>query len=203
MSRYAGKVALITGGNSGIGLATAKRLKEEGAAVVIVGRDEQTLNEAASEFGFIAVRADVAHVPEIDDMFRVALEHAGKIDVLFANAGIYKTSLTVDTTEPFFDELVDINLKGLFFTVQKALPYLNDGASIILTGSTVSGKGCGNGRLQRHQGGGALAGANVLRGIAAPRNPRECGEPRRDNDADFWPTWVERRRSRRDRRGNC
>ncbi len=141
MNRYTGKVALITGGNSGIGLATAKRLKEEGATVVISGRDAKTLNAAAAEFGFIAIRADVARLPEIEKMYREAVEKVGKIDVLFANAGIYKASSLADTTEAFFDESVDINFKGLFFTVQKALPYLNDGAAIILNSSTVTSKG--------------------------------------------------------------
>jgi NAD(P)-dependent dehydrogenase (short-subunit alcohol dehydrogenase family) len=141
MNRYTGKVALITGGNSGIGLATAKRLKEEGAAVVISGRDPKTLNAAAAEFGFTAVRADVARLPEIEKMYREAVEKVGKIDVLFANAGIYKASSLAETSEAFFDETVDINFKGLFFTVQKALPYLNDGAAIILNSSTVTSKG--------------------------------------------------------------
>ena len=141
MNRYTGKVALITGGNSGIGLATAKRFKEEGATVVISGRDPKTLNAAAAEFGFTAVRADVAHLGEIEQMYREAVEKVGKIDVLFANAGIYKASPLAETTEAFFDESVDINFKGLFFTVQKALPYLNDGAAIILNSSTVTSKG--------------------------------------------------------------
>ena len=141
MNRYTGKVALITGGNSGIGLSTAKRLKKEGATVVISGRDAKTLNAAAAEFGFIAIRADVARLPEIEKMYREAVEKVGKIDVLFANAGIYKASSLAGTTEAFFDESVDINFKGLFFTVQKALPYLNDGAAIILNSSTVTSKG--------------------------------------------------------------
>jgi NAD(P)-dependent dehydrogenase (short-subunit alcohol dehydrogenase family) len=141
MNRYTGKVALITGGNSGIGLATAKRLKEEGATVVISGRDRKTLNATAAEFGFTAIRADVSRLSEIEKMYREAVEEVGKIDVLFANAGIYKASSLADTTEAFFDESVDINFKGLFFTVQKALPYLNDGAAIILNSSTVTSKG--------------------------------------------------------------
>jgi NAD(P)-dependent dehydrogenase (short-subunit alcohol dehydrogenase family) len=141
MNRYTGKVALITGGNSGIGLATAKRLKEEGATVVISGRDRKTLNAAAAEFGFTAVRADVAHLGEIEQMYRETVEKVGKIDVLFANAGIYKASPIAETTEAFFDETVDINFKGLFFTIQKSLPYLNDGAAIILNSSTVNSKG--------------------------------------------------------------
>jgi NAD(P)-dependent dehydrogenase (short-subunit alcohol dehydrogenase family) len=109
--------------------------------VVISWRDAKTLNAAAAEFDFTAIRADVARLPEIEKMYREAVEKVGKIDVLFANAGIYKASSLAETTEAFFDESVDINFKGLFFTVQKALPYLNDGASIILNSSTVTSKG--------------------------------------------------------------
>ena len=141
MSRYMGKVAVITGGNSGIGLATAKRLKDEGAKVVITGRDAATLSAAGAEHGFVTVQADVARIDDIDRMYREIAAKAGKIDLLFANAGIYKASPLADTTEAFFDETVDINLKGLFFTVQRALPHLNDGAAVILNSSTVNTKG--------------------------------------------------------------
>ncbi len=141
MNRYAGKVAVITGGNSGIGLATARRLKDEGAKVVIVGRDARTLSEAGNQYGFVTVQADVSRIDDIDRMYREIGASSGKIDVLFANAGIYKAAPLTDTTEAFFDETVDINLKGLFFTVQRALPYLNDGAAVILNSSTVTTKG--------------------------------------------------------------
>ena len=141
MNRYNGKTAVITGGNSGIGLATAVRLKQEGARVVITGRDAATLAAAAQEHGFTAVQADVGHLADIDRMYAEIAATVGKIDVLFANAGIYKAVPLADTTEAFFDETMDINLKGLFFTVQKALPHLNDGAAIILNSSTVNTKG--------------------------------------------------------------
>jgi NAD(P)-dependent dehydrogenase (short-subunit alcohol dehydrogenase family) len=140
MDRYVGKIAVITGGNSGIGLATATRLKDEGATVIIVGRDAKTLASAAAEHGLVAVQADVGHVADIDRMYREVAQ-VGKIDVLFANAGIYKSAALADTTEAFFDETVAINLKGLFFTVQRALPHLNDGAAVILNSSTVTSKG--------------------------------------------------------------
>ncbi len=126
MQRYTNKVAVVTGGNSGIGLAAAKMLKAEGAKVVIVGRDSTTLDATAAEF---------------DRMYTEIAERAGKIDFLFANAGIYKAMPLAETTEAFFDEQVNINFKGLFFTVQKALRHLNDGAAIVLTSSVVNGKG--------------------------------------------------------------
>jgi NAD(P)-dependent dehydrogenase (short-subunit alcohol dehydrogenase family) len=132
---------VITGGNSGIGLATAIRLKAEGARVVIVGRDAKTLDAAAREHGLVAVRADVGRVGEIERMYAEIAAKVARIDVLFANAGIYKAMPLADTTEAFFDETVDVNLKGLFFTVQRALPLLNDGASIVLNSSTVTAKG--------------------------------------------------------------
>lgn len=136
-----GKTALVTGGNSGIGLATAIRLKREGARVVIVGRDAKTLDAAAREHGLIAIQADVGRIAEIDRMYATLAERVGRIDVLFANAGIYKAAPLADTTEAFFDETVDVNLKGVFFTVQRALPHLNDGAAIVLNSSTVTAKG--------------------------------------------------------------
>ena len=141
MNRYAGKTAVITGGNSGIGLATAVRLKQEGARVVITGRDAATLAAAAKDHGFTAIQADVGRVAGIERMYAEIGAKVGKVDVLFANAGIYKAVPLADTTEAFYDETMDINLKGLFFTVQRALPYLNDGASIILNSSTVNTKG--------------------------------------------------------------
>lgn len=141
MNRFEGKTAVITGGNSGIGLATAIRLKREGARVVIVGRDAKTLDAAAREHGLIAIQADVGRIAEIDRMYATLAERVGRIDVLFANAGIYKAAPLADTTEAFFDETVDVNLKGVFFTVQRALPHLNDGAAIVLNSSTVTAKG--------------------------------------------------------------
>ena len=141
MNRFNGKTAVITGGNSGIGLATALRLKKEGARVVIVGRDQKTLDAEASAHGFVAIRADVGKVAEIDRMYTEIAAKVGRIDVLFANAGIYRSAPLADTTEEFFDDMVDINLKGLYFTVQRALPHLNDGAAIVLNSSTVNTKG--------------------------------------------------------------
>lgn len=137
MNRLEGKVAVVTGGNSGIGLASAKRLQQEGARVAISGRSQKTLDEAAKILGkdSLAVQADVSKLPEIDKFYSAVSAKFGKIDILFANAGIAKFFPFADTTEALYDEMFDINAKGAYFTVLKALPHLNDGASIILNTS--------------------------------------------------------------------
>ncbi len=143
MGKLSGKVAVVTGGNSGIGLATAKLFRSEGAKVAIAGRDQRTLDAAAKEIGgdTLAVRADVGKLEDIDKLYAAVKEKFGKIDVLFANAGVAKFVALEDSTEKFFDEQFTINVKGLYFTIQKALPLLNDGASIILNSSVAGVKG--------------------------------------------------------------
>ncbi|HEX4001071.1 MAG TPA: glucose 1-dehydrogenase [Candidatus Acidoferrales bacterium] len=147
MKRLEGKVAVVTGGNSGIGLASAKRLKDEGARVAISGRNQKTLDEATKVLGgdALTVQADVSKLPEIDKFFESVAKKFGKIDVLFVNAGIGKFVPFNQTSEQVYDEMFDINAKGAYFTVQKALPYLNDGASVILNTSVVSHEGLTNG----------------------------------------------------------
>lgn len=137
MGKLEGKVAVITGGNSGIGRATAKEFKEQGARVVITGRDQQTLDEAVREIGgnVLAVRADTSSLAEIDKLFAAVKEKFGRVDVLFINAGIAKFTSLETVTEELFDAIMDINFKGAYFTIQKALPLLNDNASIILNTS--------------------------------------------------------------------
>ncbi len=137
--RFDGKVAVVTGGNSGIGLATAKRLQEEGAKVAISGRSKKTLDEAVKTMGngILAVQADVSSLSEVDKLYAQVAEKLGKIDVLFVNAGVAKFAPLADTSEGLYDEQFDINIKGAYFTIQKALPFLNDGASIILNTSVV------------------------------------------------------------------
>jgi NAD(P)-dependent dehydrogenase (short-subunit alcohol dehydrogenase family) len=149
MRRLEGKVAVVTGGNAGIGLATAKRLQEEGAKVVITGRDSKRLNEAVRSIGngILAVQSDVAKLADLDKLYAEVSRKLGKIDVLFVNAGIYKFVPFSATTEGLYDELFDINAKGAYFTIQKALPYLNDGASIILTTSLADESGVVNGTV--------------------------------------------------------
>jgi NAD(P)-dependent dehydrogenase (short-subunit alcohol dehydrogenase family) len=143
MDRLKGKVAVVTGGNSGIGLATAKRFQEEGAKVAISGRSRKTLDEALITIGngAVAVQADVARLADVDKLYAEVSQKLGKIDVLFVNAGVAKFASLADTSESTYDEQFDINIKGAYFTIQKALPFLNDGASIILNTSVADSKG--------------------------------------------------------------
>ena len=149
MKRLEGKVALVTGGNSGIGLATAKRLKEEGAKVAITGRSQKTLDAAVKELGsdVLAIQSDVSKATDIQKAFEAVEKKLGKIDVLFANAGVAKFLPVDAVTEAHYDEQFDINAKGAYFTIQKALPHLNDGASIILNTSVVSHQGLPTGSV--------------------------------------------------------
>ena len=146
MKRLEGKKAVVTGGNSGIGLASAKRLAEEGARVLISGRDPKTLEAAVAQIGAgtLTVQADVSKMADIDKLAAFTKEQFGKIDVLFANAGIFKVAPFAATSEAAFDEQFAINVKGVYFTVQKMLPLLNDGASVILNSSVVSSIGAPN-----------------------------------------------------------
>jgi NAD(P)-dependent dehydrogenase (short-subunit alcohol dehydrogenase family) len=141
--RFEGKTVVITGGNSGIGLATAKLFKEEGANVAIAGRDQKTLDEAVRTIGkdTLAVKTDVSKLADLDRLFAQVSAKFGKIDALFANAGVAKFAPASDTSEQLFDENFDINVKGLYFTVQKAIPYLNDNAGIVLNASVAGTKG--------------------------------------------------------------
>jgi NAD(P)-dependent dehydrogenase (short-subunit alcohol dehydrogenase family) len=143
MQRFAGKVAVVTGGNSGIGLATAKRFADEGAKVAISGRSQKTLDEAVKYIGngTLAIKGDVAKLADLDRFYSSIAKEFGKIDVLFVNAGVAKFVPVTQADESHFDEIFDINVKGAYFTVQKALPYLNDGASIVLNTSVAGSKG--------------------------------------------------------------
>jgi len=143
MGKLDGKVALITGGNSGIGLATAKRFVEEGAYVFITGRTESKLDEAVKRVGrnVTGVQGDVASLADLDRLFERIKKEKGKLDVVFANAAIAKYAPLGTIDEEHFDSIFGINVKGLLFTVQKALPLLPDGASIILNASIVGSKG--------------------------------------------------------------
>ena len=138
-----GKVALITGGNSGIGLATAKQFVNEGAYVFITGRREAQLAAAKKQIGknVIAIQGDVSNLDDLDRLFAQIKKERGKIDIVFANAGVARYAPIGTITEDFFDSIFDINVKGVLFTVQKSLPLLRDGGSIILNASIVATKG--------------------------------------------------------------
>ena len=143
MSKLANKVALVTGGNSGIGLATAKLFKEQGAKVIITARSAETFEKTKAEYGaqFDVVQADVSKLGDIDRLYDHVKAKYGKIDVLFANAGIAGFIPTSEVTPEYFDNMFNTNVKGLYFTVAKALPLLNKGSSVVLTASVVASKG--------------------------------------------------------------
>lgn len=161
MKRLEGKVAVVTGGNSGIGLATARRLQEEGARVAISGRSKKTLDEAVKTLGngVVAVQADVSKLTDIDKLYGEVSQKLGKIDVLFVNAGVAKFGPLAETSESAFDEQFDINIKGAYFTIQKALPLLNDGRVDYLEFQRRRQQGqCGDQRLCGHKSRVALSG---------------------------------------------
>src|SRR3989449_3787854 len=143
MGKLEGKIALITGGNSGIGLATAKQFVNEGAYVLITGRRGPELAAAVKEIGrnVTGVQGDVSNLGDLDRLFLQIKREKGKLDIVFANAGVAKFAPLGTITEQFYDSIFNINVKGLLFTVQKALPLLPDGASIILNASIVASKG--------------------------------------------------------------
>jgi NAD(P)-dependent dehydrogenase (short-subunit alcohol dehydrogenase family) len=143
MGKLEGKIALITGGNSGIGLATAKRFVSEGAYVFITGRRESELASAVKEIGInvTGVQGDVSDLGDLDRLFAQIRREKGRLDIVFANAGVAKYARLGEITEEFYDSIFNINVKGLLFTVQKALPLMPDGASIILNASIVASKG--------------------------------------------------------------
>ena len=143
MGKLEGKVALVTGGNSGIGLATAKQFVNEGAYVFITGRRKPELAAAAKEIGrkVTAVQADPANLGDLDRLFAEIKREKGKLDIVFANAGTAPRAPLGEITEEHYDSILSANVKGVLFTVQKALPLLPDGASIILNASIVASKG--------------------------------------------------------------
>ena len=144
MSKLQNKVAVITGGNSGIGFGIAEAFKNEGASGAITGRNQQTLDESINKLGetFIGIKGDVTSLPDLEDIFKTTHDRFGNIDVLVVNAGgvVDGVAMTgiADATEESYDRYMELNLKSAYFTVHKALPYLNDGASIILIGSSAA-----------------------------------------------------------------
>src|ERR1700732_2370198 len=142
-SRLEGKIALVTGGSSGIGLATAQRFAKEGAYVYITGRRQPELDEAVKKIGprVKAVRADASVLADLDKLFAQIKQEQGRLDILFANAGGGSFAPIGSITEEQYDQTFNTNVKGLLFTVQKALPLIPDGGSIILNASIVASKG--------------------------------------------------------------
>ena len=143
MGKLDGKVAVVTGGSGGIGFGAAKRLVADGAYVFITGRRQAELDAAVAEIGrnVTGVRGDVSKLEDLDRLFATVKERKGKIDILFANAGIAEPAPLGSITEELYDRTFNANVKGALFTVQKALPLLRDGASVILTSSVVGSKG--------------------------------------------------------------
>ncbi|MEU4325548.1 SDR family NAD(P)-dependent oxidoreductase [Nonomuraea dietziae] len=139
ISRFDDRIALITGGTSGMGLATARRLLAEGAHVVITGRDEARLEAAVKDLDrgdrVLAVRGDVASLPDLDALMAAIRDRYGRLDVVFANAGVASFQPSDEITEAEFDHVVGINFKGVFFTLQKSLPLLSDRAAIVINAS--------------------------------------------------------------------
>ena len=143
MGRLDGKIALVTGGNSGIGLATATQFVREGAYVFITGRRDAELAAAVKAIGrnVTGVQGDVSNVADLDRLFAQIKQEKGRLDIVFANAGVARYAALGTISEEFFDSMFDTNVRGVLFTVQKALPLLPDGASIILNASMVGSKG--------------------------------------------------------------
>jgi NAD(P)-dependent dehydrogenase (short-subunit alcohol dehydrogenase family) len=143
MGKLTGKVAVITGGNSGIGLATAKRFLSEGAYVFITGRRQEELDKAVTSLGsgVTGVQGDISNLDDLDRLFATVKAEKGHVDIMFANAGIGNMSSLGAISEDQFDEVFDVNVKGTLFSVQKALPLMRTGGCVILTGSTTGSMG--------------------------------------------------------------
>src|SRR4051812_40376245 len=129
------KVAVITGGNSGIGYATAKQLKEQGATVIITGRRKEAIEKAASELGVTAIVADQSNVVDTENLVAKVKQDFGQVDILFINAGITTKGNIEEATEELFDSVMDINFKGAYFTLSRFIPILKDGSSVVFLSS--------------------------------------------------------------------
>jgi NAD(P)-dependent dehydrogenase (short-subunit alcohol dehydrogenase family) len=190
MGKLEGKVAVITGGSSGMALASAKRFVEEGAYVFITGRRQEALDEAVKLIGrnVTGVRGDAANLDDIDRLFDAVKREKGRIDVLYASAGMGEAVPLGEITEQHFDATFGLNTRGTLFTVQKALPLFNDGGSIFMTGSVASVKGFpGYGVYFGEQGGVALIRTHLAQRTEGQEHPGERAEPGADRHADAGP----------------
>lgn len=138
MDNLKNKVAVITGGNSGIGYATAKQLKEQGATVIITGRRKEAIETAASELGVTAIVADQSNVTDTENLVAKVKQDFGQVDILFINAGITTKGTIEEATEELFDSVMDINFKGAYFTLSRFIPILKDGASVVFLSSNTA-----------------------------------------------------------------
>ena len=185
MKKLEGKVAVITGGSSGIGLATAQRFVDEGAYVFITGRRQSELDAAVKQIGknnnnVTGVQGDVSNLADLDRLYATVKEQKGRIDILFANAGVGELAPLGEITEAHFDKIFSVNVKGLLFTVQKALPLFQDGGggSIILTASVGGSKGNpGVKCLQRNQGCNKVVRSHLDGRSETPQDPRQRHQP--------------------------
>ncbi len=146
MKKLEGKIALVTGGTSGIGLASARLFKEQGAKVVVTGRDRHALDEAQRVLGddAMVLRSDAANLADIDNLMAAIKERFGRLDIVFVNAGVARAGAIEQVGESDFDAMMDINVKGVFFTIQKALPLFGETASVIVTTSIANQLGSPN-----------------------------------------------------------
>ncbi|MFB5650569.1 glucose 1-dehydrogenase [Leptospira wolffii] len=172
--RFEGKKALVTGGNSGIGLTTARMLIEEGAEVIITGRDSSTLEAAQESLGpkAIAVKADVSDPEERKNLLDTIQNRFGELDILFANAGIVKQTPAGSGSEKDFEEVLKVNLVGVFSTIQSTLPFLKNGSSIVLNGSIMSVLGAAGSSAYAASKAGVRAMARVLANELGPKGIR-------------------------------
>jgi NAD(P)-dependent dehydrogenase (short-subunit alcohol dehydrogenase family) len=138
MKKFENKIAVITGGNSGMGYGTAKLLKELGATVIITGRRKEAIEQAAKELGVQAILSDQGKLEHIDSLVTEVTQKFGKVDILFINAGISGTSSIELETPENFDKMINVNFRGVFFTLNKFIPYLNDGASVVILSSVLA-----------------------------------------------------------------
>ncbi|MFA6248415.1 MAG: SDR family oxidoreductase [Mucilaginibacter sp.] len=172
MKTLTNKVAVVTGGNSGIGYATAKELADKGANVIITGRNKDAVAKAADELGVIGIVSDQGQLGQIDELVAHVKAQFGKVDILFLNAGVANFSPVESATEAHFDSIIDLNLKGVYFTVQKFIPILNDGASIVFNTSVNATLGMPNSSVYAASKAAILSLNRVLAVELAPRSIR-------------------------------